>query len=276
MGCQRIPVIHLLGLVLSIVPTSTGGSGIPSFAREVPTIRSGLPIFSFNGKDLSGFYTYTRQNHYEDPRHVFSVHDGMVHVSGEETGGFATRESYSDYHLIVEWKWGSRTWYPRRFAARNSGIMVHGVGADGSALASWMPSFECQLIEGGCGDLIVVPGPGEPLSLSSEVRLGLDGQPYYERGGTLKTLQRYRFNWWGRDPAWRDVLWSRDSHGVEKPPGEWNRMEVVCDDDSILCILNGIMVNQGIRSSLKSGKILLQSEGAEIYFRKIEVRPLRK
>jgi hypothetical protein len=200
----------------------------------------------------------------------------MIRVSGEEPGGFATRESFANYHLIVEWKWGNQT-LPRRFEARNSGIMVHSVGPDGDALACWMQSIECQINEGGCGDLIVVPGKNGPTpSLSSEVRIGPDGQPYYQKGGTLKTLQRGRFNWWGRDPDWKNVLWYRGRVEVEKPVGEWNRMEVICDGDSITCILNGVLVNAAQRSSMTSGKILLQSEGAEIFFRKIEVRPLTK
>ncbi len=63
---------------------------------------------------------------------------------------------------------------------------------------------------------------------------------------------------------------------MEKPPGEWNHMEVVCDGDTITTILNGYLVNIGTRSSLTRGRILIQSEGAEIFFRKIEVRPLIK
>jgi hypothetical protein len=250
---------------------------IPSFAREVPKISSGDPIFAFNGKDLSGFYTFTRFSKFDDRHHVFTVEDGMVRVSGEEPGGFASKKSFADYHLIVEWKWGRRTWSPRRFEARNSGIMVHSVGPDGDALACWMQSIECQINEGGSGDLIVVPGKtGEPPRLTSEVRLGTDNQPYYQKGGMSKTLRRGRFNWWGRDPDWKNVLWFRGENDVEKPVGEWNRMEIVCDGDSITCLLNGVLVNAGRQSSLKSGKILLQSEGAEIFFRKIEVRPLVK
>jgi hypothetical protein len=259
---------------LAITPAIAGN--VPPFARDVPIVKSGPPTFSFNGKDLSGFYTYTRDHKYEDPYRVFAVHDGMVHVSGQELGGFATRDSFSNYHLSVDWKWGNQTWYPRRFDARNSGIMVHSVGPDGDGLGCWMESIECQIIEGGSGDLIVVPGKGQPPSLSSEVRTGADGQPYYRKGGEVKTLRRGRFNWWGRDPGWKNVLWFRGKDDVERPVGEWNHMEVICDGDSITCLLNGTLVNAGTRSSLTSGKILFQSEGAEIFFRKIEVRPLLK
>ena len=53
-------------------------------------------------------------------------------------------------------------------------------------------------------------------------------------------------------------------------------MEVICDGDTITNIVNGLVVNVGTRSSLTEGKILFQSEGAELFFRKIEVRPLLK
>ena len=139
-----------------------------------------------------------------------------------------------------------------------------------------MASIECQMIEGGSGDLLVVPGKDHAPTLTSEVRRGDDGQPYYEKGGGRKTLRAGRFNWWGRDPAWKDVLWFRGTLDVERPPGEWNRMEVVCDGDSITVILNGVLVNAATGAGWASGKILLQSEGAEVFFRKFEVRPLLK
>jgi Domain of Unknown Function (DUF1080) len=266
--------IALATIALGLGPDTSGE--IPSIASAIPDVHSVQPVFSFNGKDLSGFYTFTRWNHYKDPNHVFSVQDGMIRVSGEEPGGLATRETFSNYHLIAEWKWGTRTYPPRRYRARNSGIMVHCIGQDGDALACWMQSIECQLIEGGSGDLIVAPGHGKPPSLTSEVRIGRDGQSYYQKGSQRKTIERFRFNWWGRDPDWKDVLGFRGTQDVEKPVGEWNRMEVICDGDSIRCFLNGILVNEAIKSSQTSGKILLQSEGAEVFFRKLEVRPLLK
>ena len=246
---------------------------VPSFARDVPAIRSGEPIFRFNGKDLDGFYPYLRDRGRDDPNKVFSVRDGMICVSGQEFGGLTTRDEYHDYHLVVEWKWGERTWAPRKHNTRDSGILVHCVGEDGAHGGSWMESQECQLIEGGTGDFIMVPGKDKP-SLTCETRVGSDGQFYFEKGGKPVTRDSGRFNWWGRDPSWKDVLGFRGARDVEKPAGEWNRMEVICDGDSITTILNGLVVNIGTKSSLTRGKILFQSEGAEILFRKVEVRPL--
>lgn len=246
---------------------------IPDFARDLPEIRSGEPTFRFNGRDLSGFYTYLRDDAYEDPMGVFSVEDGAIRVSGEQYGGLVTRESFRDYHLIVEWRWGDRTFAPRKERARDSGILLHCVGPDGSALGQWMQSQECQIIEGGCGDFIMVPGDSRP-SLTVESREGPDGQLHFHPEGTPTTRDSGRFNWWGRDPEWRDELGFRGRNDVERPAGEWNRMEVVCDGDTIVNIVNGLVVNVGAGSSLTEGKILFQSEGAEIFFRRIEIRPL--
>jgi hypothetical protein len=248
----------------------------PSFARDVPNVRTGEPVLQFNGKDLSGFYTYLHDSKYKDTKGVFSVKDGMLNISGEEFGGLTTRDEYHDYVLIVEWKWGERTFGSRKRAARDSGLLLHCVGADGAAGGNWMESQECQIIEGGCGDFIMVSGKGNKPSLTCETRLGPDKQLYYEKGGKSETRDSSRFNWWGRDPRWKDVLGFRGARDVEKPVGEWNTMQVICDGDTITNIVNGNVVNVGTKSSLTKGKIIIQSEGAEIIFRKIEIRPLVK
>lgn len=274
---SRFPACCLVlpGLLIPPILGAAQSTEIPSFAKEVPNVRTGEPIFQFNGKDLSGFYTYTRDHKYEDPKNVFTVHDGMIHISGEEYGGVVTGGNFGDYHLIAEWKWGEKTWGGRKDRTRDSGILLHCVGPDGAAGGQWMESQECQIIEGGCGDFIMVGGQGRP-SLTCETRLGPDNQLYYEKGGKPVTRNSGRYNWWGRDPSWKDQLGFRGKNDVEKPSGEWNRMEVICDGDSITNIVNGYVVNVGTKSSLTQGKILFQSEGAEIFFRKIEIRPLLK
>jgi hypothetical protein len=268
-----------LGLCFPLGAPAPGIAGqdqdVPSFARDLPHVRTGEPIFQFNGKDLTGFYTYLHGRGHDDPNQVFTVKDGQIRISGEEFGGLTTRDAFHDYHLIAEWKWGERTWAPRKDRARDSGILVHCVGPDGAAGGNWMESQECQIIEGGTGDFIMVSGRAKP-SLTCETRVGPDGQLYFEKGGKPVTRNSNRFNWWGRDPGWQDVLGFRGSRDVEKPAGAWNRMEVICDGDSITTILNGYLVNLGTQSSLTKGKILFQSEGAEIVFRKIEIRPLVK
>src|SRR5262249_34782610 len=152
-------------------------------------------IHLFNGKDLTNFYTYLaapakgekpygRNN---DPEKVFTVHDGMVHVSGKVYGGFITEQEFADYHLIVEFKWGEKTWAPRADRARDSGVLLHSHGDDGSAAGAWMPAIECQMIEGGTGDLILVGVKGDKPSLTAEAEKR-GGQYYYKPGAEAVTL----------------------------------------------------------------------------------------
>ncbi len=252
-----------------------GPPDVPSFALDLPEVHTGPPSLVFNGKDLTGFYTYLHDHKYADPDKVFTVRDGLLRISGQEFGGLTTREEFANYHLITEWKWGGTTWPPRVRNARDSGILLHCVGLDGAASGHWMESQECQIIEGGCGDFIMVAGRDKP-SLTCEVRTGTDGQPYFAKGSPAVTRDSGRFNWWGRDPEWKDVIGFRGRCDVEKPAGEWNRLEVICDGGTITNILNGHVVNIATRSSLTRGKLIFQSEGAEIVFRKIEIRPLIK
>ncbi len=262
-----------------LIATAAGrvadGPDVPPFARDLPKIASGDPILAFNGRDLTGFYVFTRDHGYSDPKGVFAVKDGQIVVSGEEYGALSTCGNFRDYHLVVEFRWGKKAWPPREKNSRDSGILLHGVGADGAAGNGWLESIECQIIEGGCGDLLMVGGRNKPR-LSCETREGPGGQLYFQKGGKLETRDSGRYNWWGRDPDWKDVLGFRGRNDVEAPTGEWTRIEVVCDGDTITNIVNGLVVNVGTKSSHVEGKIQFQSEGAEIVFRKIEVRPLRK
>lgn len=270
-------VTLLTGALLGLLSGGavSGEHDVPAFARDVPAVQTGPPVFAFNGKDLTGFYTYLHDHKFDDPDHVFSVRDGLLVISGKELGGVITRQEFDNYHLVAEWKWGGKAWPPRVENARDSGILVHCVGPDDAYGGHWMQSQECQIIEGGCGDFIMVAGQSKP-SLTCEVRIGQDGQPYFEKGGKAVTRDSGRFNWWGRDPEWKDTFGFRGRRDVEKPAGEWNRMEVICAGDSITVVVNGYVVNVGTKSSLTRGKITFQSEYAEIIFRKIEIRPLVK
>lgn len=261
---------------------------IPDFAKNVPQVKEGEPIQLFDGKDLDGWYTFLHNHKYEDPDHVFSVKDGQLVISGQEFGGITTKKTYGNYHLITEWKWGEKQWVmtePKSLTrpkgcARDAGILVHGTGKDDGAFGHWLGSIECQVIEGGVGDFLCVPGSDKPPTLTVECILKQEGkarQWWFHPGGKAHTNNGFaRFNWWGRDPTWTDTSGWRDKFGVEKPHGEWNRQEVICDGDSITQVLNGYLVNHGTKCNRTEGKIQLQSEGAEIIFRKVELRPLIK
>ena len=87
-------------------------------------------IHLFNGKDLTGFYTWLKGTGKEDPGKVYTVHDGLIHVSGEGMGYVATEKAYKNYHLVVEYKWGKKT--DGSGNVRNSGVLLHGIEPDGA------------------------------------------------------------------------------------------------------------------------------------------------
>jgi hypothetical protein len=232
-------------------------------------------ITLFNGRNLDGWYTFLRDSRYADPKGVFTVKDGVLKISGEEWGGIATRQMYRDYHLVVEWKWGGPAHGDRATKARDSGILVHGVGEDGAASGVWLESIESQIIEGGAGDLLMVAGKRQPW-LTGRVREGRGTELYWDESAKPMARDRGRFNWYGRDPEWRDVLGFRGRQDVEAPTGEWNRQEVICDGDTIRNIVNGKAVNFATDSSHTFGKIQLQSEGAEIWIRRVEIGPVKR
>src|SRR5207253_4703457 len=139
----------------------------------------------FNGKDLSGLHTWLKDGKRADPRRVFTVENGLLHISGDGYGYLATDKEYRDYHLTVEYKWGKKTDGGKY--VRNSGILLHAVGPDGGAGGTWMSCIECQLAQGCVGDLIVIrcqDGKQQtiPVQLTSDVVLGPDQRPRWKKG----------------------------------------------------------------------------------------------
>lgn len=274
--------MRFLSLLLLLPLVSSGD------AASETAIRPDQTIHLFDGKSLAPFYTWLVDSHREDPRRVFSVVDQVdgapaIRISGERWGGLVTRETYRDYRLVVEFRWGLATWGERRNAARDSGILVHGQGRDGNTGSdgngAWMRSVEAQVIEGGVGDIILVAGfdaDGRRLTPHLTARAGTDrdGEPVFDPRGEAREFETGRINWFGRDPDWQDRLGFRGRQDVESPYGEWTRLEVIADGDRVTNVVNGKVVNEGTRASLNEGRILVQSEGAEIYFRRIDLEPL--
>lgn len=243
----------------------------------------------FNGKDLTNFYTWLVGSHYEDPDRVFTVVEEIdgapaIRVSGQHYGAFITKEEHENYHLVTEFRWGLLTWGNRKGRARDSGILTHCQGPDGNTGADfngpWMLSQESQIIEGGVGDFITVAGTmkdGTRVTPKLTANARKEGRAtIYDPTGPETELQGGRIDWYGRDPNWKDTIGFRGANDVESPYGQWTRYEVICDGDTITNVVNGKTVNQARRSSLTKGKIIFQSEGAEIYFRKIDLIPIVK
>jgi hypothetical protein len=233
----------------------------------------------FNGKDLAGLSTWLKDTRKEDPRKVFRVTDGLLHISGDGYGYVRTDQAYRDYHVIVEYKWGKRT-DGRKFV-RNSGVLLHGVGPDGGAGGTWMSSVECQLAQGCVGDLIVIRGKDDkqqtiPVQLTSTVVLGPDKRPRWKQGGEPRVFTKGQLWWSLHDPDFKELLDTRGKNDVESPLGEWTKVECLCEGKRITVRVNGTTVNSCYDVFPSAGKILLQSEGFELVVRKFELHPLQE
>jgi len=232
----------------------------------------------FNGENLDGWYTFLANRGVDsDPNGVFTVADGAIRISGQEFGCITTKEAFRDYRLTVEFKWGEKRWGGRENCTRDSGLLIHSVGEDGAFGGIWLCSIETNIIEGGLGDFIVVGDGTDAFSLTAETAPEKSKMDCYiwQKGGQKQTIHGGRIDWYGRDPDWADTADFHGRNDLDKV-GEWNTLEVVADGDRVDVYVNGTMVNQGLNVSPSAGRIQLQSEAAEVFFRKVTIAPLDK
>lgn len=241
-------VVGILGVV-----TSSWAQTMP--AAAIPPHGAGVVLF--DGKDLSQFDIFIRGRGLNlDPMHVFAVQDGVVHVSGHEMGYIATKSSFQRFYLRAEFKWGEGTFAERKGQARDSGILYNIQGEN----KVWPRSIEFQIKEGETGDFWMTDGAA---------LTGMNGKRVTGPPGAALNIGHI-----GKGPQ-KDVMGFRNLQGeLEKPKGEWNLLEMVVEDKVIHHYVNGVLANVGTDPFPTKGKILFQSEGAEVFFRNMVLYPL--
>ena len=247
-------------------------------------------------KDLSNWETYLSYRHKDgytgkiptdatgnpippigynkDDTHVFSVLNEpggpVLRISGEAYGCIFTKQSYKNYHLSLQVKWGDKKYEPRKDKLRDSGILYHSIGEAGVEYwRSWMLSQEFQIMEGHMGDFWCQASSAIDIrSFQSEGvmnRVADEKQPFapFKRGTDSYCMR---------------------SANYESPAGEWTTLELICFEGKSLHIVNGhvAMVLQNSRYldangkevPMISGKLQLQSEAAEVFYKNIKIKPL--
>ena len=238
--------------------------GRPQSVLEVPYI----------DKDENGYYTevFGLNN---DPMEVFSVveEDGMdvIRISGYIWGGLITREEYENYHLHVEYKWGELKHPPREELPRNSGLCYHSVGEYGVFWTFWMRSCELEIMEGGLGDFVRVDEVYANIKAEYDNSLGSPGYRYSTDGEITEVNYSYY-----------KVCASDD---FEYANGQWNSIDLYTFNQEAIHMINDQIVIHAKditeelydeKVPLTKGKIQLQSEGAEIFYRNIYIEPISK
>lgn len=213
-------------------------------------IKAGRTKELFNHRDLTGWYSFLpSKGKNNDIDNVFSVEDNLLHISGKEFGYICTNKTYKNFILKVEFKWGEKKWPPRNAdtTKRDNGILFF-VPENGKDTV-WPRSIECQIQEGDVGDFWMV----------DSTTIIVDG---------VRTIPR-------------DFARSKKKTDNELPRGQWNTIIVKCVNGNISYLVNGVMVNQATMPAtvdgkpLTTGKIIIQSEGAEIFYRNIAITEIK-
>lgn len=209
----------------------------------------------------------------KDPYKVFAVltNDDLpvLRVSGENFGGVSTKREYANYHLKMEFRWGEEKHHPKKKDKRDSGLLYHAGGKHGADFGFWMRSQEFQIQEGDCGDYWGVAGGSFSIPAIRE-----DSNRFvYDPKGALTVFNE-------RSPNGRRCIRRTDN---ERSTGEWNTIELYCYGDTAVHVVNDKVVMVLYESSylhnnelrpLRGGKIQIQSEGAEVYYRNIAIRQI--
>ena len=279
-------ILFSLTLVSAFLPFSL-------LAADKVPITPKQRIVLFDGKevaDLSRFYTWLGplgKDH--DPNRVFTVVDQIdgapaIRVSGQDWGGIETREEYANYKLVLEFRWGAATWDPRKDRARNSGILLHCQGVDGNYKQDfkgpWVSSVEYEILEGRMGDIILVGGfvPGSAEKILPKLVMTQTTERIWDPNGTPKEFKpgMGHLHWRHWDPNWKDEINFRGKRDLDKPHGQWNIAEAIADGDKLVYFFNGQKVMECTQVWPAHGRLMFQSESAEIFFRRIELHPLSK
>ena len=210
-----------------------------------------------------------------DVHQVFTVieedQQNVLRVSGEIYGAVTSKQSYRNYHLKLQFRWGDLKWQPRLHKLKDSGILYHGTGEHGQEyFRSWMLSQEFQIMEGHIGDY------WSQATSAIDIRAY---QPEYVMNAVADESQDYLKV--GKGEALLGFVLRKENH--EKPAGQWNSLELICFEGQSLHIVNGHVVmvlrnsrylKDGVSTPLVEGKIQLQSEAAEIFYKDITIKKL--
>jgi hypothetical protein len=211
---------------------------------------------------------------------VFSVikenNELLLHVNGKTYGCVFTKQSYRNYHLKLQYKFGTDKYPPRTDKAMDSGILYHSQGDAGvDYWHSWMLGQEFQVMEAGTDEGV----SGDYWSIANAqvwIRASNENSPKYLYNPEADLVGFGAHNTAGHCAA-----------GVNytSPAGEWTTLELICYEGKSLHIVNGKVAMALEKSScwngtesvpLVEGKIQLQSESAEIFYKDIQIKEINE
>ena len=234
-----------------------------------------------DGDIAKHWYTWLKgEGRDSDTNKVFTAEGSTLKVSGEAMGCVTTRKAYRDYRLSLEYRYVDNDVQLNKKNARDGGILFHSTGEDGVFWGVWMSSFECNIIQGATGELIVVgdekgkPGVYRCKGRVDPATKGKDSKLWKADGEEVSLVNWGHIRRPDASPEWKNLM-SDPLSPNENPIGEWNKVEVVCSGDKAEFYFNGMKTGEYWDLNPSSGRIQLQSEGFGIEYRNIVLEPLR-
>jgi hypothetical protein len=214
----------------------------------------------------------------KDEKGVFSIiQEGgtpILRITGEIYGAAATKQSYDNFHFKAKFKWGEKKWEPRLTEPKDSGVLYFSVGEFGvDYWHSWMEAQELQIIEGGIGDYWTIASARIDIPAQKP-----EGSDFYQY---VADAPRRHF---AADAASGAAVANHCRRGEDREiPNAWNEVELVCYEGDCVHIANGAVVMalsnsrhlvDGKSAPLRRGKLQLQSEAAEVFYKDVMIRPI--
>jgi hypothetical protein len=165
---------------------------------------------------------------------TMSIKDGVVYITGRPNGYFATKDEYKNYILRFDWMYERPEDLESEEAFRGNSGVLLHIVGEHKV---WPQCIEAQLQNRDAGRVFAINGS--------------------EFEGEIEPADR--------QSAQREAI---------KAVGEWNEMEIVCENGEITSKINGKLIDKGKGAEPPQGQIGFQSEGAPIQFRNMRIKSL--
>ncbi len=161
--------------------------------------------------------------------------EGVISAAGRPIGFIATKAIFKNYRLHAEWRWTDKP--------GNGGILIH--ISSGPKDRAWPLCLQIQTKNKNVGDLLPMAGArfAEPLTSEPSAKT-----PIKARTGSVDS---------------------------EKPVGEWNSCDILCQNETVEVTINGVLQNKITNAMPHSGRVGFQFEGTPFQIRNVTLTLLK-
>jgi len=233
-----------------------------AYNGEKPKDKNGVDIQPVGYNKNQNVFTIIEQNG-----------EPVLKISGEYYGCIITKEEYENYHLKLQVKWGDKKWEPRTEKLKDSGVLYHSIGQCG--IDYWRSralAQEFQIMEGHMGDYWSIANSS------------IDVKAFIPEGDMMNAVASEKQAFISIGTGTELSGFCLRSNDYESPANEWTTIELICFQGKSIHVVNGhaVMVLQnssyfenGKSLPLTKGKIQIQSEAAEVFYKNIKIKDIK-